>query len=406
MNKRILVEKGAYIVSGLWQDGQMIQFDIEKKNNPSLLGTIYIAKVKNIVTNIQAAFVELEEGKRAYLSLRETGSIIRINDSSDRPLKAEDEIVVQVSRDAVKTKDPVVTGHLTFTGKYAVVIHGEKGINISAKISDVDWKKQTKRDVENFLEQFAGEKSFGVIIRTNACEVPFEEVKQELEYLLEEYRQLRQKVPFRNCYSKLYELPAPYLATLRDAQGGLDQIVTDSPRIYRETADFLERHDPKKRSLLVLYEDRLVSLGTMYALQKWLDMALDQKVWLKSGGYLVIQPTEALTVIDVNSGKAVTGKQAEETFFRMNMEAAKETARQLRLRNLSGIIIVDFINMKEQKHRDALMKYLGELLLQDPVKAAVIDMTKLNLVEITRKRIRKPIYELLMPGNEGNSEGM
>lgn len=400
MNKRILVEKEGYIVSGLWQDGQMVQFDIEKKNNPSLLGTIYIAKVKNIVTNIQAAFVELEEGKRAYLSLRETGSIIRINDSSDRPLKAEDEIVVQVSRDAIKTKDPVVTGNLTFTGKYAVVIHGEKGINISAKISDMDWKKQTKRDVQSFLEQFAGAHSFGIIIRTNACEVSFEEIKQELKKLLNEYHQLCQKASFRNCYSKLYELPAPYLTTLRDTQEELDQIVTDSPEIYRETADFLERYDQKRRSLLVLYEDRFVSLWTMYALQKWLDIALGEKVWLKSGGYLVIQPTEALTVVDVNSGKAVTGKQAEETFFRMNMEAAKETARQLRLRNLSGIIIVDFINMKEQKHRDALMKYLGELLLQDPVKAAVVDMTKLNLVEITRKRIRKPIYELIVSAED------
>ncbi len=395
MNKRILVEKESYVLSGLWQDGQMIQFDIEKRTNPSLLGTVYVAKVKKIAANIQAAFVELEEGKQAYLSLRDADTIIRLHGSPDRPIQQEDEVVVQVSRDAVKTKDPVVTGKITLTGKYVVVIHGESGVCVSAKISDLEQKRELRQETERFLEQLLGKRTFGVIVRTDASQVPFEKTARELECLLKQYDHLCRIAPFRTCYSRLYELPPPYLTTLGETKEKLDQIVTDSPQIYQETAAFLERYDPEKRSLLTLYEERMVSLWTLYAMQKWLDMALAPKVWLKSGGSVVIQPTEALVAIDVNSAKAVAGKGTEETFFRMNMEAAKEIARQLRLRNLSGIILVDFINMKEPKHRQELMRYLGELLAQDPVKAVVVDMTRLNLVEITRKRIRKPIYELL-----------
>ncbi len=389
------MQRGNYIINGLWKDGQMIQFDIDEKTNPSDIGTIYIAKVKDIVKNIQAAFVELSEGKRAYLSLKEAEEFIRMNDTSDRPLYQEDEIIVQVSRDAVKTKDPIVTGKLNFTGKYAVVIHGEKGVSVSSKINDSKWRSEIKQLVEEEVRQTSLSYSVCVIVRTNAYEVSQEEVLEEIRGLIREYKQLLKVAPYRTCFTKLYSTPASYLVSLRDTQEELEEIITDDKEIFEETKNFLQVADPKKAELLTFYEDRLVPLKAVYATEKWLDIAQNRQVWLKSGGYLVIEPTEALTVIDVNSGKAVTGKYAEETFFKMNMEAAVEVARQLRLRNLSGIIIVDFIDMKEQKHKDILMSKLAELLRNDPVKAAVIDMTKLGLVEITRQRTRKPLHEML-----------
>lgn len=391
LSKRILVQRGDYIINGLWKDGQMVQFDIDEKNNPSDIGSIYIAKVKDIVKNIQAAFVELAQGQRAYLSLRENENFIRINDTSDKPLHVEDEIIVQVSRDAVKTKDPVVTSKLNFTGKYAVIIHDDKGINISSKINDNEWKKQIRQRIGEEVEQ----DGYGMIIRTNAYEVDVEEVIVEVKSLVEQYQQLLKVAPYRTCFTKLYGTPAPYLLALRDTREQMEEIITDDKEIFTEVQTFLQEADPQKASLLKFYEDRLVPLKAVYATEKWIDIALSRQVWLKSGGYLVIEPTEALTVIDVNSGKSITGKYAEETFFKMNMEAAVEVARQLRLRNLSGIVIVDFIDMKEQEHKDTLMMRLGELLRNDPVKAVVVDMTKLGLVEITRQRIRKPIYEMI-----------
>lgn len=399
MSKCILIQKEDYIVNGVWKDDQMIQFDIDKKTNPSDVGTIYIGKVKDIVKNIQAVFVELSEGKRAYLSLKETDNIIRINDASNpnRPLRQEDEIVVQVSRDAVKTKNPVVTGKLNFTGKYVIVIHGDKGINLSSKINDNAWKSQIKQCIEEMLGQSVGtwNCSYGVIVRTNAYEADIEEVLEEIKNIVSQYEQLLKVASYRTCFTKLYSAPAPYLVSLRDTRELIDEIITDDREIFEEVQAFLQEADPKKVKMLTFYETHLIPLKAVYAFEKWMDMALNRQVWLKSGGYLVIEPTEALTVIDVNSGKAVTGKYAEETFFKMNMEAAVEIARQLRLRNLSGIIIVDFIDMKEQNHREALMIRLGELLQNDSVKSVVVDMTKLGLVEITRQRTRKPIYEII-----------
>ena len=164
--------------------------------------------------------------------------------------------------------------------------------------------------------------------------------------------------------------------------------------MYSEIKEYLETYQKEDLHKLKLYSDPMLPLIKLYGIETKLENALKEKVWLKSGGNLIIQPTEALTVIDVNTSKAVTGKKnVEETFFKLNLEAAKEIAKQIRLRNLSGIIIVDFIDMKKEENKECLLNTLNEYLKQDPVKTMLIDMTALNLVEITRKKIRKPLYE-------------
>ena len=158
---------------------------------------------------------------------------------------------------------------------------------------------------------------------------------------------------------------------------------------------YLEEQQPSDADKLRFYEDKLLPLAKLYSLEKHLEDALSQRVWLKSGGYLIIQPTEALTVIDVNTGKYDGKKRQEETFLKINMEAAKEIGRQLRVRNLSGIIVIDFISMEDKEKKQELIEYFKEVIRQDPVRTTFVDMTGLDLVEITRKKQHRPLHEQL-----------
>ena len=175
-----------------------------------------------------------------------------------------------------------------------------------------------------------------------------------------------------------------------------EEIITDDAVLYQELKTYCSTKLPELSERVRLYEDTKFPLTAVYSMKKWLEISLSECVWLPSGGYLLIQPTEALTVIDVNSGKFSKKTSAEETYLQLNEEAAKEIAAQLRLRNLSGIIVADFVDMKRQEHRDRLMQTLRRYCRLDPVKTTVVDMTKLNLVEITRQRSTKPLHELLM----------
>ena len=165
------------------------------------------------------------------------------------------------------------------------------------------------------------------------------------------------------------------------------------PEYHRELKEYLEAYQREDLGRLTFYTDALLPLGKLYSLENAFEKALGKNVWLKSGGYLVIEPTEAMTVIDVNTGKYSGRKNMQDTIYKINMEAADEIGRQLRLRNLSGIIIVDFIDMEREEDRKTLLAHLGDVVSNDPVKTTVVDMTALNLVELTRKKVRRPLHE-------------
>ena len=173
----------------------------------------------------------------------------------------------------------------------------------------------------------------------------------------------------------------------------MEEILTDDPEIYGQIKEYLSVYQREDLEKLRLYSDPMVSLGKVYQLEKAMEEALSRHVWLRSGGYLVIDPTESMTVIDVNTGKYTGRKNLHDTIMKINLEAAGEISRQLRLRNLSGIIVVDFIDMESEEDKKLLLKTLSAYCLADPVKTTVVDITKLNLVEITRKKIRRPLYE-------------
>ncbi|SEU29809.1 ribonuclease G [Lacrimispora sphenoides] len=389
MNKLIITRWNGSVITLLQSGKETVQVNIEPEENQSVLGNIYIGKVNHIVKNINAAFVDIGGGQMGYLSLSDANILFVDQRTYNGKLRQGDEIIVQVERDAVKTKAPVLTGNLNVTGRYFVLTSGKKQIGFSTKITDQAWKQEMKSYLESRKEE-----DFGMIVRTNAYKVPKEELESELIQLMDSFKEMLDNAKHRTCYSLLYSSAPSYLTGLRDSlKSSLEAVITDEPDIYDAIKDYLTQCQPEDLGLLTRYEDNLLPLGKLYRIEKTMDEALGKRVWLKSGGYLVIEPTEALVVIDVNTGKYSGKKELRETIKKVNLEAAEEIGHQLRLRNLSGIIIIDFIDMEAEEDRRILMERLEGILSKDPVKTTVVEMTKLNLVEVTRKKIRKPLYE-------------
>jgi ribonuclease G len=240
---------------------------------------------------------------------------------------------------------------------------------------------------------------FGLIIRTNAAEAGEQVLLREIRSLQERMEQLLSQAPYRTIYSLMEEAPEEYIRILQNQRlEELEAVLTDDPEVYEQLQAFANDHpECNLKDKIRLYDDPMLDLHKLYSLQVQLERALQKKIWLKSGANLMIEPTEAMTVIDVNSSRNVKKKLPGEQYLQINLEAAAEIARQLRLRNLSGIIIIDFIDMANAEDKEALLDAMRRLVKPDPVKTEVIDLTKLGLMELTRKKIRKPLHEQLYP---------
>ena len=396
-NKLVIVKKDKHIISSYFESMDLVQVSIDQDENHSILGNIYLGKVKNIIKNINAAFIEIEGGRMCYYSLTENPYPIMANapysDESGLQrveIKAGDELLVQVVKEDVKSKAPVVSSNLNLTGKYVALTYGKTLVGVSAKIND----SKERNKLKNIGHEYRN-KEYGFIIRTNADHAPEDKIRKEIELLIEVYKSIRQYGIHKNAFSMILQTPASYICDIRDGYTQeVDEFVTDNKVLYEHIKDYLTKYQPEDLSKLKFYEDPLLSLSNLYGLKDKIESATKPYVWLKSGGSLVIQPTEALTVIDVNTGKAVNGKKrVQETFLKVNREAAKEIAKQIRLRNLSGIIIIDFIDMELKSNKELLMTELDEYLKTDPIKTTLVDMTALGLVEVTRKKVRKPLHE-------------
>ena len=385
----IVVRSGDRIITSLFEDKDMITVRSDRSEKKAAVGNIYLGKVRNIVKNINAAFVEISGKEICYLSLNENPDPI-FADQKKHPIRVGDEVIVQIAKDATKTKALNGTTNISLTGRYAVLVRGKNTVGVSSKIND----EAERNRLKDLVKPYTGD-DYGFIVRTNAAFVPEEELKAEAERLKEDYDSIKKNGIHRTCYSLLLSAPPQYISEIRDGYSSeIESIKTDDKEIYGEIKRYLETCPKEELAKLEFYEDESISLSTLYGIESKLQKALYEKAWLDSGAYLIIQPTEALVSIDVNTGKAIAGKEdTEDTFFKVNLEAAEEIGRQLRLRNLSGIIIVDFIDMKKEEHKSALLKRIREVLAKDHIPAKLVDMTALNLVEITRQRIHRPLYE-------------
>lgn len=377
-----------YIVTALYEGKKLLEINLEPLEQKGILGNIYVGRVKNIVKNLNAAFIEIAPGMPCYYPLEDMRAPLFVKKINSPKLVQGDELVVQIAQESSKSKPPRVTTNLNLSGKYLVLTSENIKIGISKKI-DSEMRNKLKKDLS-----FKSNGEFGLIVRTNAALAAKEEILAEYEQLSQEYLRLRETAPHRTLYSCLREQMPEYLHTLQNVnQSHLHSVVTDDGELFETMKDYLAKYQPEDLKKLKFYEDDFLTLPNLYRLEIQMQEALQEKVWLKSGGYLMIQPTEALTVIDVNSGKSVSKKQVQEHYLKINLEAAEEILRQLRLRNLSGIIIVDFIDMKSEDAQESLMLLLREGACRDSVPVQIVDMTKLNLVEITRKKVRKSLAE-------------
>jgi len=393
LNKLIITRWNERILTALFSEKEALELGLEE--NASILGNIYIGKINRIIKNLNAAFVDFGDGQTGYYSLEDNPISLPTDSSktaiSSKLLKGNDEIIVQVAKDAIKTKDPVLTANLNFPGKYVVLTIGRKSINFSAKIHDKAWKEQLRPKLETLLQG-----TCGIIVRTNGYQLD-EKILAETQNLLQICSRVLHSACFRSGGSLLYQAEPEYLKSLKNSHiGTLEEIITDQSDIYQTIEAYFKSAPSEEKENLRFYQDPLLSLTSLYSLQSVMSQACQKRVWLKSGGYLIIEPTEAMVVIDVNTGKYSGKKEQSDTIRLINLEAAQEICRQIRLRNLSGIIMIDFIDMKEDSDKTLLLEQLRRYAAQDPVKTTVVDITELNLVEMTRKKGKKPLWEQLI----------
>lgn len=383
-------------------------------SDQAILGNVYVGRVENVSKNIQAAFIEFEKGKKGYYAFRENDTHIFLNPKNNDKVCQGDLLLVQVSREAVKTKEPTLSSHISLPGRLcAVSLRFEAGMGasvfVSKKIDDEQIRCELKVCVKNAMDDVYSSNEWGavlkaypnvkldVIVRTNAENAPKEMLRNEVLKLCYAMCQMLNFAKTRTAYTKMYSATSNCLEDVQNMRASnLEKIVTDVPFVYDSIKEYLLEYEPDSIGKLVFYDDEQLPLCKLYNVEGQLTNALRSRVWLPSGGYLVIEPTEALTVIDVNTGKFTGNRKLQKnTYMIINKQAADEIAKQLVLRNLSGIIIVDFINLETLEERKELMCYLSEVLKRDAIPTSVVDMTKLGLVEITRKKIKKPLHEML-----------
>ena len=381
----------AYIM--LDEKRDFVDFQVFQEEE-SLLNSIFVARVDNIVSNINAAFVRISPKQVCYLSLEDIKTPLYVKKQSElKSLSIGDEIVVQVIKDAIKTKEPVVSTKLSLAGKYCVLTTENTSLGVSKKITGENHLQMSEL-LSSHVSEPSQEYGFGMIVRTNAFEATEEALIHDLTETMERFISLKEKSAHQTAFALLEKPEAPYIQKLKSVDlSALDGIYTDEEDIFTE----IEHKLPyvREKGLLKLYKDDKVSLGTLYNFRGSVDKLVEKHVWLKSGSNIIIEQLETMTVIDINSGKNIS--KNESAILEINKEAAVEIARQLRLRNISGMIIIDFINMKSKEHMDELVAVLKDQIKKDSVTCTFMDVTKLGLVELTRKKTYKSLKELISP---------
>lgn len=399
MVKDILIysKDGRYCIAVL-EDGELAELHVENDNRKSIAGSIYRGRVERVIPGMQAAFVDIGLEQNAYLNVNDVfyddtdlsgdigaGKISR-PDISDL-LRQGNEITVQVIKDAIGAKGPRVTANISLPGRYAVLLPGSDTYGVSKKIEDMEVRKRLKETAAALKPE-----NCGIILRTAARDAEPEQVSEDIRNLLDTWERIKQAEGKGRVPRLLYSGTGEFDKTLGEHLApGISRIIVNDMDMYERLTSVPIAGIIPQGAKVELYT-RDYDMFAYYNVQSAVKEALSRKVWLKSGGYLVFDYTEALTVIDVNSGKYTGKKDFEETAFSINMEAAEAIARQVRLRNLSGIIIIDFIDMKHKEHREQVVRALKNHVKPDRIKTVVLGMTQLGLVEMTRKKVKNPLH--------------
>lgn len=403
MSKRIFVDANYYWARVLLEeDGILSEIYIEMRGKERTVGNIYKGRVENILPGMQAAFVSIGQERNAFLFAGDVvvnKSEFMFEENSNEPiipniksvLKKGQDIMVQVLKEPIGNKGARISSHITLPGRLAVIMPTVDYVGVSRRIEDEHERNRLKKVAEHALEGTG----VGVIVRTEARDKSEEEIIHEIKFLKRLWERVQKKYTLVNAPRLIHSEESLIFRTLRDVfNADVEEMLVNDAEYFSKIVAATKIMAPDLEDRIKLYDDDLDMLDA-YGIEEAFSKALIRKVWLRNGAYLIIDNTEALTVIDVNTGKFVGTSDLEQTILETNIEAAIEIVRQIRLRDISGIIVIDFIDMMQETSKATLLERLQIELNKDKTKTTLVDMTQLGLVELTRKKERKSLRSSL-----------
>lgn len=378
----------------LVENGVLQEVYIERTRARGLVGNIYTGKVVRVLPGMQAAFLDIGLERTAFLHANDIAALDGSDERADiRTVIREGQILaVQVSKDPMGSKGARLSTRLSVSSRYLVFMQGENHVGISQRIEDDQERQRLRNTVETLISD---QRNGTYIVRTAAESASEEELAADIGFLDRAWQAVERRIARRENKAVVYEDLPLLLRTMRDlVHPQLEKIRIDSRESYQRVIDFVEQFLPDMKSKVEHYPGER-PIFDLYGVEDEIQKGLGRKVALKSGGYLIIDQTEAMSTIDVNTGAFVGHRNQEETLFKTNLEAATALARQLRLRNLGGIIIIDFIDMTDAEHRRQVLRALEKSMERDYAKTSITGVSELGLVEMTRKRTRESLEHVL-----------
>jgi len=395
------------------EDGRMAEIHIDRGSSESYVGNVYLGRVVRVLPGMQAAFVDIGLERAAFLyvgdiypEFAEKDDDVDIDDNPDatiaesvpraRPrnghppiqdlIKEGQEVMVQIAKDPISTKGARVTTHITLPGRYMVFMPTVNHLGISRRIG----KDRERRKLRDFVKKHRP-KGAGFIVRTVCAGKPTTALKQDMDYLIETWETIKTNKADKKAPCCIHKEQNMVVRLARDGfTADVDRMVIDDKKIFDQVAGFVGRLMPDLKDRVQQYRGPDPIFDT-FGVEVEINKSIGQKVWLKSGGYLIIDRAEALTAVDVNSGKFVGSSSLEDTTTQCNLEAVDEIAHQLRVRNIGGLIVLDFIDMEKASNRDRVNKALDKALKKDRARTNVLKISELGLVEMTRKRVQEDL---------------
>ncbi|MGI8574985.1 MAG: Rne/Rng family ribonuclease [Egibacteraceae bacterium] len=370
----------------------LVEHYVTRRKENSYVGNIYVGRIQNVLPGMEAAFVDIGKGRNGVLYAGEVhydpadldGEVPRI----EQTLKPGQTVLVQVTKDPMGTKGARLTQQLSIAGRYCVLARGEGMLGISRKLTD------DERDRLRGILRDVRPEDYGLIVRTAAEGATSEQLQADVERLKRIWKHVDERVEKAEPLTAVYSEPDLVIRVIRDVFGPeYTELIVDDPELGAQVREYLEDVSPDQVEKLTVHEASQ-PLFDSYEVTNQIRRALEKKVWLASGGYLIIEKTEAMWVIDVNTGRFVGKSNLEETVLRNNIEAAEEIARQLRLRDMGGIIVIDFVDMLVPANRDEVLKRFKRELARDKTKSRVMEISKLGLVQMTRKNVSQGLNEV------------
>ncbi|MGZ4136259.1 MAG: Rne/Rng family ribonuclease [Actinomycetota bacterium] len=389
----VITEHGDRDQIAILEERTLVQHYVTRAGAKSMVGNVYLGRVQNVLPGMEAAFVDVGRGRNAVLYAGEVNYSPEDLEGKQPPrieqvLKSGQSVLVQVTKDPIGGKGARLTAKISMPGRYLVLQPNWEITGISKRLEDSERKR-----LRALLKKIRPE-GHGLIVRTAAEEATEEDLRADVERLLAEWNAIEKKAKKEKAPAVLYEEPELTVKVVRDlfTDEEYRELVTDSQRVYTLVTEYLEGVAPDLLPKVRLHTGKLPAFEEFHVVEQ-IHKGLDRKVWLPSGGYLVIDRTEAMTVIDVNTGKSVGKTNLEETVVNTNIEAAREIARQLRLRDIGGMIIIDFIDMLLEQNKRRVVDTVKEEMARDKTRSQVFDISPLGLLEVTRKRVSGGLLE-------------